>query len=71
MGIRASKEARGAKDAGRSVGGVLRGRKPRARETVNGGREEIVEGSGREVSKGKVSGIVREPIASANDSLVR
>lgn len=64
MGIRASSEARAAKEAGSWVGGSLRGRKPRGTETVKGGRVEMVEGGGRVVRRGKLSGVLMEPIAS-------
>ena len=60
MGIRASSEASAAKDSGSCVGGLLSGRKPRAKETVKGGRDERVKGAGRVVRKGKVSGALVE-----------
>ena len=37
---------------------------------MKGGRVEIAEGGGRVVRIGKVSGVFKEPIASANDELV-
>ncbi len=64
MGIRASSELRAAKEAGSCVGGSLRGRNPRGRETEKGGKEEMVEGGGRVVRRGKVPGVCMEPIAS-------